>query len=129
MFDIFKRKAERIERLDAAVAELENVRGKLLDEIAELTSKNKQLTLEKKMSDEDIAHMVKMSEEVAALEKQKYVVQIEGEKSEAILKVKDEYRDKLEEFLKTQIKDGKDAYEKILSRLPDVNVKLSGKVG
>ena len=51
-----------------------------------------------------------------------------GEKNKEIAKVKDEYRDKVEEQLETRAKETKEMYNEILKRLPDVNVKLRGEV-
>lgn len=126
IFRELKSKTKRIEQLDASVEELERKRLTLLDQVAELKSDNKQLALDKKISEEDIRHMLKMGEERTEIEKEKYKLTCDAEKAEAITKVRDEYRDKIEAFLKGQIEDNKKAYESILDRLPDVNVKLRG---
>jgi len=75
---------------------------------------------QKKIEEEDIKHMVKMKEERTAVENEKKLLEMEREKDKAIAEAKDEFRDKLEGFLQTQVKDTKDMYSEILKRLPDV---------
>ena len=102
---------------DKAKAELRTVKDNLAD-----------LKLKKKIEEEDIKHMVKMKEERNEVENEKKLLGMERDKDKAIAEVKDNYRDKLEEFLKTQVKDTKEMYTEILGRLPDVKVKLKGTV-
>ena len=94
---------------------------KVKDELAELKQK-------RKMEDEDIRNLVKIKEGKLDLEHQKKQVELERGQQTAIATVKDEYRDKLESNLQQQVKDVKEMYGEILARLPNVNVKLKGKV-
>ena len=94
--------------------------------MVELRGKLKEVQQDKKLEEEDIKHMIKMREEAFEVDKQKFELKCEREKDAAIAKVKDDHRDKLEELLHGQIKDGKELYSEILSRLPNVNVRLKG---
>lgn len=94
----------------------------------ELTWEVEDLKIKKKTSEEDIKHMVRMKEEKNDLEYQKRLVKIEKEKADAIAKVKDEYRDKMETRLENETKNIKDMYNEILQRLPNINVELNGGV-
>jgi len=100
----------------------------LQKEIRKLKEEVADLKLQKKIEDEDIKHMVKIKQEQLELDFQKKSMNMENEKNEEIMKTKDEYRNKLEEFLKSQVQDVKEMYGQILNRLPDVNVKLRGNV-
>jgi len=107
----------------------------LRSENDELIRKNRKLrddldTLshEKKIAEEDIKHMVKLKEERLEIEHQKRLNDMVLEKSKDIATIKDEYRDKLEEFLQAQVKDMRKMYEQILNRLPDINVSLKGNI-
>ena len=81
----------------------------------------------RKIADEDIKHMIKMKEEKIELQYQKKIVELEKQKAEEIAKVKDDYRDKMEEQLKTETQNVERKFESILKRLPNVNVRLKGE--
>ena len=118
---MFKRKQERAVELEGKIKSLKRDRTRLKEEVEDLK-------LEKKISDEDIKHMVKMKEEKLSLDFKKKEMDIEQEKQVAIAEVKDQYRDKVEKTLETQKNDIKEMYQQILGRLPDINVKLKGDV-
>jgi len=99
---------------------------KLTDERRTLKQDVEDLKLKKKMDEEDIKHMVRIKEERAAVEQDRAKVRMEGEKQEAIAKVRDEYRLKTEEYLNTQIKRMETMYADLLKQLPDINVALKG---
>lgn len=119
---------KRVREITAHMVSLENERDRLRDEVSDLRSEVKQLKSNKKIEEEDIKHMIKMKEEAVEIDNQKFELKCTGEKNDAIAVVKDTYRDKMEDNLKGQIKGTKDMYSEILKRLPDVNVKLQGKV-
>jgi chromosome segregation ATPase len=95
---------------------------------AELKREIEDLKIKKKISEEDIKHMVRMKEEKNNLEYEKRVAKIEKEKDNEIARVKDEYRDKIEKRLENETKNIKEMYGDILQRLPNVNVRLKGDV-
>ena len=82
---------------------------------------------QKKVEEEDIKHMVKMKEERTAVENEKKLLEMEREKDRVIAEAKDAFRDKLEVFLTTQVKDTKEMYTEILGRLPDVSMRITEK--
>lgn len=108
-------------------ARCEKLEGKLqglYDERVTLKEQVEDLKIEKKTSEEDIKHMVKMKEERLDIEFQKKVMELERKKQEEVAKVKDDYRDKLETNLVAQKDDIKDMYGEILERLPNINARL-----
>jgi hypothetical protein len=83
---------------------------------------------ERKIADEDIKHMIKMKEERLGIEFEKRVVELEKTSAAEIAKVKDTYRDKMEMRLQEEVKQTKEMYSEILKRLPDISVKMKGKI-
>jgi hypothetical protein len=109
--------ADKLEKLLRSTSELQTEKQRLTEEV-------ERLKLDAKIKEEDIKHMVKMKGERQELEFKKRVMDVEKEKADAIARIKDENRDKMEERL---IKEGdniKEMYSEILKRLPDVNVSL-----
>lgn len=119
---MFWKKDTEAPGLRAEIATLKDERRKLKQEVEDLK-------LQKKMDEEDIKHMVRIKEERAEVESEKARVKMEGEKQEAIAKVRDDYRIKTEEYLNTQVKRMETMYADLLKRLPDVNVALKGNLG
>lgn len=113
-------------KIESSIEDLLEEKIQLKDSVVELRGKLKEVQQDKKLEEEDIKHMIKMREEAFEVDKQKFELKCEREKDAAIAKVKDDHRDKLEELLHGQIKDGKELYSEILSRLPNVNVRLKG---
>lgn len=118
MFKLFKR-----------IADLQTQVDSLTDERTKLKTEVEDLKIQRKCEDENIRHMVKIKEEKMEVEFQKKEVQREREKQEAIAKVKDGYRDKVEAELNKRSAELLAMYNAILARLPDVNVALTGKIG
>lgn len=103
-------------------------KAKLQNEVNELTMEIDRLKARKETEELELKHMVKMKEEKMELESQKFKLKCESEKEKAIAKVKDEYRDKLEQRLIKETENIKEMYSEILQRLPNVNAKLTGKL-
>ena len=101
----------------------------LRKECDELKRKVKDLTLDKKISEEDIKHMVKLKLEAADVATEKKELKLQRASDKKVMDIKLEYQNKTEKGLQEQLKDLKSMYESVLQRLPDVNVKLQGKVG
>jgi histone H3/H4 len=85
------------------------------------------LNQEKKITEEDIKHMVRLKEEKLAVQNERKQLEREREKETAIFQVKDEYRDKLEKRLQTEVENIKQMYSEILQRLPKVSVRQVDK--
>ena len=118
-------------QLEERVIQLSNERHSLLDENEGLKVKNKQLSQTKQMEEEMVAHKLKMREESVTLDADKRVSEAERkaakEKDDGIAKVKDKYRDKLENQLEKRGDEMKEMYSEILTRLPDVNLAIKQK--
>lgn len=91
----------------------------LKDELAELKQT-------KKMEEEDIKHMVKIHKERNAIELEKKTAELERAKHNEVAEVKDDYRDKMETRLQTEVTNMKEMYGQILERLPKVTARLKG---
>jgi len=82
----------------------------------------------KKLEEEDIRHMRKMEKEALEQKSLKKEIELERVKDQAIAKVKDDYRDKMEARLHKEVDNMKDMYKEILGRLPNIHVKMTGDV-
>lgn len=111
-----------------AIKELKNQIENLRDSVRKAKDELADTKHQKKMEDEDIKHMVKMAKEKHEIEFQKKVMALEKDKQCAIATVKDEYRDKLEKRLQTEVDNIKEMYGQILERLPNVNANLKGNL-
>lgn len=89
---------------------------KLKEEIALLKQ-------EKKITEEDIKHMVRLKEERLKVEVERAALERDRTMEKAIADVKDKYRDKLEQRLQTEVDNIRKMYSEILERLPKVSVR------
>lgn len=119
---------QRSKQVKDQIVSLETERDRLNDSLLSTKNDLSELKQKKKMEDEDIRHLVKLKESKLEIEFKKKEVELERQQQCAIADVKDEHRDKLEKILNTQIEQGEKRYAEILSRLPDVNVRLKGEV-
>lgn len=122
---------DRVENLTERVISLTDEKDVLEDSVAELNLENNQLTQKRQMEDEMIAHKLKMREESVKLDADKRISEAERkaakEKDDGVAKVKDKYRDKLENQLEKRGDEMKEMYSEILTRLPDVNMAMKHK--
>lgn len=119
----------RIAELEASVGELTRQRNNLRDEVQEASVSLAALKHQNKMEQEDIKHMVRMKEERLEVEFEQKAMDIRAECAKEISNVKDIYRDKMEENLAGQIDRMERMYGEVLSRLPNIGVKMKGEVG
>ena len=98
------------------------------EQIRELKDELAGLKGEKKIAEEDIKHMVRIREERMEVENEKKYLERDRSKESAIAAVKDEYRDKLEVRLQTEVDNIKEMYGQILERLPTVTVRQRDSV-
>ncbi len=114
-----------------SVRELRDERDELTDENSDLKAENKQLQQKRQMEDEMVAHRLKIREESVKMDADKRISEAERkaakEKDDGIAKVKDKYRDKLENQLEKRGDEMKEMYSEILTRLPDVNMAIKQK--
>ena len=118
---MFGKKDNKADDLKRIIEKLEEERSALKSEVEDLKSK-------KKIEEEQIKHLVKIKDEKRELEYKRKEMDLESKKNDEIAKVKDKYRDKMEENLISQKDDIKSMYSEILTRLPNVNAKISGKM-
>ncbi len=110
-----------INDMQALEIECDGLRGAkitLTDEVASLK-------LQAKIEEEDIKHMVKMTEEKDKLTLDKAIFEAEKKATEGIANVKDAYRDKVEKSLESEVEKMESMYSQILERLPNVNYELT----
>lgn len=130
-----KRRAQLLEdrcnQLEARCTSLLEMAHTLEDENHTLTVDNRKLKQTKRMEEEEIAHKLKMREETVDLDAKKKIASIEQAErkrsDEEISKVKTVYQDKLIDQLEKRGTEIKEMYEKILERLPDVNMAITQK--
>ena len=132
MFNL-KLKAEK----EALEKEVRILKAKLADEsvldglkqqIRTLKDDLADLKQTKKMEEEDIKHMVKIHKERNAIELEKKTAELERAKHNEVAKVKDDYRDKMEVRLQTEVATIKEMYGEVLKRLPNVTARLKGNL-
>ena len=133
---LFKREENRrVDTLNCRILELEGERDEMIDSNARLRDRLQQelssvkdeldeLRRLKKHEAEDIAHLVKIKESKLELEFEKKVQANDALREQAIAKVKDEFRDKLEKQLREETKNIREMYTEILARLPNLNAKM-----
>lgn len=114
---------QEIEELKQNIESLTSDKQKLKEELADLT-------LKKKMEEEEIKHLVKISNERKDIELEKEKIKLERSQAEQIATVKDIYQSKTEKQLEKQLEVMKGMYGEILTRLPNYNVnhKITEKV-
>jgi len=136
MFGLDKKReevlSERITMLEERCTTLLEVSHKLEDENHELEVENKNLEQTKQISDEMVAHKLKMREESVTMDADKRIGEAERkaakDRDDGIAKVKDKYRDKLENQLEKRGDEMKEMYGQILKRLPDVNMEITKEI-
>lgn len=124
----FKKKEDGSLKYKSEIKELKRTIEYLKDEKKDLSESVDRLKSKEKIKTEDIKHMVKMKMEKAEVENERARLGFERDCDKKIAKVKDDYRDKLEKGLVKQLDDMRSMYDSILKRLPDMTVRLGGKV-
>lgn len=117
----------QVEKLEARVIALMEERQQLLEDNDGLKVENQKLSKKRQMEQEEIAHKLKMREEQVQMDSDKKVAEAERKADERVAKVKDEFRDKLENQLTKRGDELKEMYKEILTRLPDVNLAIKQK--
>ena len=128
MWYIFKSRDEKIAALADERDELEFKINLLRTDHQQAKDELSDLKQERKVADEDIRHMVKLKEERMDLDFEKRVVVIEKDQAAAIAAVKDMYQDKQLAALENQIERTEVIQKEILDRLPNIAVKINGKL-
>lgn len=92
-------------------------------EIRTLKDQLADLKHEKKITEEDIKHLVRLHDAKQEVETEKKDLVRDRAQATAIAEVKDTYRDKMETRLQTEVNNIKEMYGQILARLPKVSVR------
>ena len=115
------------ERLETKLGKLETEVDEMYEERRTLKDEVEDLKIKKKISEEDIKHMVKMREEKSDLEYLKKEVQLEKEHQLKLHEASNEYRDKTEKHLEKQAGEMKEVYTQIMKRLPNISARVDVK--
>ena len=136
MFKLFESKERKIELLERRIYNLQeeidclqNDYHKALTKTTEAELALKNAKTEEENKKEQIAHRIRMKEESNELEYNKKLVKKDREVQEAIAKVKDEYRVKLENELRTRSDELKQMYSQVLKRLPEIKWSIDEQKG
>jgi len=82
---------------------------------------------EHKMATEDLAHMIKMKSERAALEQDKFKAAQEKKFATDLAEATKSHQNALTDILKSQIEKGDALVERIIARLPDASIAIKHK--
>lgn len=121
-------KSRNEERLETEVNRLKDQIFSLEREKRKLEVDNEQSAEKKKMEDERVKHLVKMKEEKLAIEHERKTVALELEKAKEVQAEKERHHKEMMEFLNKGRTELKEMYGEIIKMIPNVNVKLNGKV-
>ena len=116
-----KSKTQEIDRLLTETKELQTQKRQLKEQVEELK-------LAKKISEEDIKHMIRIKEKRLELEFKEKTMDTQAAQATAIAAAKSEYQDKLIKNVEREKDDIKEMYGQILERLPNIGVKMKGSV-
>ena len=115
-------------KAETKIKDLESQKDTLQAERDVLKEKVGDLKLKAKHEEEDIKHLVKMTQEKQAIESERKEMARDKDKPEEIAKVKDEYRNKLEKDLRDRGDEIRGMCTEILGRLPNITAKLKGDI-
>lgn len=108
----------------AKTAALEDNREALKLEISELQMELTQVKNKKKIEEEDIQHHLKLATERNEISLEKAVMANDKKTVNAIAKVKDDYRDKMESRQENELKTIKEMYTQILELVPNLKATM-----
>lgn len=115
---------EIIANQEREIERLRRERANALDEMADVRGELRSLEQKRDAEERDVQHLLKLEREREEVSREKFEAQCEREKHSEIAKVRDEYRDKMEENLQGQIERMERMYGEILQRLPNVTAHL-----
>lgn len=94
------------------------------EQVKRLKEEIEELKLKKRLEEEEIKHLVKMKEEKNLIEAQKKEIELTKTFNQREMDLQKSYHEKVLESIETQRKESKDLYQKIMERLPNVNVEV-----
>lgn len=93
-------------------------------EIRVLREEKEDLVFKKNMEEKEITHLVKMKEEKIQMETAKKEIELNKRFQEKEMKLQTEYFDKVMQSVKDGHQKMENIYEKIMDRLPNVNMEI-----
>ena len=100
----------------------------LKDDKEKLETDISKLKSQHKIEEQEIEHLIKLKESKLDLEFKEKVMNLEAEHQTKLNTLQNEYNGKLQKQLEKEATRTQEMYDQILKRLPDINVKLAGKV-
>lgn len=110
-----------VQRLKDRINSLEDQLITKKEEIADLKHAMKKI-------DDEAKHLIKMEKERLEIEKTKMEAQIDARVSDKIDQIREEYRDKVEKNLNSQVANVQTTFQAVLDRLPNVNVNMEANL-
>lgn len=108
----------------AKTSAMEDNREILKMEISELKMELVQVKNKKKIEEEEIQHHLKLATERNSISLEKDIMANDKKTVNAIAKVKDEYRDKMEERQENELETIKEMYTQILELVPNLKATM-----
>jgi len=138
MFKTKEKLLTKISTLEAQIESLEDseerarekarvAKEELFEVQHKTTMANEKLELKHKIAEEDIKHMVKMSEGRTEIEIEKGKMTAEKECNQKVEEIKATYHKKLEEVLKSQIEDAKETHHKLMEHMPKIEAMFGNQ--
>lgn len=111
----------------AKILNLSDELTKLKEEKSNIKAELAELKQQKELEKMKIEHLVKMREEKNAIELEKAKIQMQSEFQEKTMELQKENHQSAVSFFETGKKEMKELYEKIMDRLPNVNMAIKQK--
>ena len=136
---IIEKHQNTIDELQVEIDTLREEKVKLKDDLSDAKLELKEVKANNKMEEENLKHLIAKKEDQLQMDYKrkcdeneikyaKQEIELQRKKFEEIGTVRDEYKLKLENQLKSETNNIKDMYGQILDTLRDVTPKLKGKV-
>ena len=119
--------ANRVEALEKLTGEKLKTETELNKSIADLDEQLAKLKLKRKIDEEDLAHMIKMSNDRLELKYEKDLMAEQKKHQGEIATLKSDHNDEIKELQQEAMAQLKRMYSEILERLPNLNATLKIK--
>ena len=108
-------------KLVRKISELKEDKEKLQEQVVQLKST-------KKIEEEEIKHLVRLKEEKMEVTFERRQLKLDKEHQTKTHDLQTDYNNKIQKRLEIEVDRMKDMYGEVLTRLPDVHVRLKGDV-
>lgn len=99
-------------------------RRALEKEVLDLKRSIAELEHKKMLEEKEISHLVKMKEEKIQIETEKKRLELQGNFDKKVMELQKDYHEKVLALLQEEHGKMEDIYQKIMDRLPNVNVTM-----